>query len=231
MAPSPQDRARGTGPAGATVAAAGARLGLDALDESRVLELRLLEADPPRLAGMAQGTAVRLTGDDLTIADVWDVAVGGADAELSDEAQAKMRAARALVERAAHRLDEHTYGINTGFGRFVSQRIPRELAELQLRLLRSHACGVGDPIRTRSSARPCCSAPTPSPRVTRARVETVELLLVTSLAAVLPIVPARGSVGASSVQAPLAHQRSRSSARGRLGWTASGSQGRTPWRR
>src|SRR5919206_114667 len=57
-----------------------------------------------------------------------------------------MRAARELVERAAHGTREHTYGINTGFGKFVSQSIPEELTEeLQLRLLRSHACGVGEP--------------------------------------------------------------------------------------
>src|SRR5581483_5454406 len=57
-----------------------------------------------------------------------------------------MQAARELVERAAHGSREHTYGVNTGFGRFVNRSIPEELTEeLQLRLLRSHACGVGDP--------------------------------------------------------------------------------------
>ena len=41
---------------------------------------------------------------------------------------------------------EHTYGVNTGFGRFVSESIPDDqVDELQLRLLRSHACGVGEP--------------------------------------------------------------------------------------
>src|SRR5256886_1433640 len=95
---------------------------------------------------MAQGTAIGLTGDDLTVEDVWSVAVERAPAELSDEARAKMRAARAIVEQAAHGTREHTYGVNTGFGRFVSRSIPEELTgELQLRLLRSHACGVGDP--------------------------------------------------------------------------------------
>src|SRR5256714_12965252 len=95
---------------------------------------------------MAQATAIRLTGDDLGIEDVWAVATGEAAAALSDEARTKMRAARDLVERAAHGTREHTYGINTGFGRFVSKSTPEELTEeLQLRLLRSHAAGVGDP--------------------------------------------------------------------------------------
>src|SRR5919201_6842067 len=95
---------------------------------------------------MAQATAIRLTGDDLRIEDVWSVAVEGAGAELSDDARTKMRAARELVERAAHGAREHTYGVNTGFGRFVARSIPDELTgELQLRLLRSPACGVGGP--------------------------------------------------------------------------------------
>src|SRR5919197_855320 len=91
---------------------------------------------------MAQAMAIRLTGDDLSVADVWAVAVERAPAELSDASREKMRSARELVERAAHGVREHTYGINTGFGRFVSRSIPEEL---QVRLLRSHACGVGDP--------------------------------------------------------------------------------------
>src|SRR5256885_16492275 len=85
---------------------------------------------------IAQRTAIGLTGDDLTVADVWSVAVERAPAELSDEAREKMRAARAIVEQAAHGTREHTYGVNTGFGRFVSRSIPQGLTgELQLRLL------------------------------------------------------------------------------------------------
>src|ERR671931_1457638 len=156
---------------------------------------------------MAQATAIRLTGDDLRIEDVWAVAGGEAAAALSDEARAKMRAARELVERAAHGSSEHTYGINTGFGRFVSQSIPEELTEeLQVRLLRSHACGVGEPypdevvraamlLRANALAKGCSGA----------RVETVDLLVECLNRGVLPVVPARGSVGASGDLAPLAH--------------------------
>src|SRR5213080_2078260 len=156
---------------------------------------------------MAQATAIRLTGDDLRIDDVWAVAHGDADAALSDEARTKMRAARDLVERAAHGTREHTYGINTGFGRFVSKSIPEELTEeLQLRLLRSHAAGVGDPypaeiVRAAMLLRANALAKGNS----GARIETVELLLECLVRGVVPRVPSRGSVGASGDLAPLAH--------------------------
>jgi histidine ammonia-lyase len=156
---------------------------------------------------MAQATAIRLTGDDLRIEDVWAVAFGEADAALSDDARAKMQAARALVERAAHGTREHTYGINTGFGRFVSRSIPEEQTEeLQLRLLRSHACGVGDPYPAEIvRAAMLLRANALAKAYSGARVETVELLVECLRRGVLPVVPARGSVGASGDLAPLAH--------------------------
>jgi histidine ammonia-lyase len=156
---------------------------------------------------MAQATAIRLTGDDLRIEDVRAVAHGEAGVTLSDEARTKMRAARELVERAAHGAREHTYGINTGFGRFVSESIPEELTEeLQLRLLRSHACGVGEPypgeiVRAAMVLR----ANTLAKGTSGARIETVELLLGCLERGVIPSVPSRGSVGASGDLAPLAH--------------------------
>ena len=148
-----------------------------------------------------------LTGDDLRIEDVWQVAVERSPAALTDGARDKMRAAREVVERAAHGTSEHTYGVNTGFGRFVSKSIPEELTEeLQVRLLRSHACGVGDAypdevvraamlLRANALAKGCSGA----------RIETVELLVDCLNRGVLPHVPSRGSVGASGDLAPLAH--------------------------
>ena len=156
---------------------------------------------------MAQATAIGLTGDDLTVDDVWAVAVDGAGAALSDKARQKMSAARQLVERAVHGSREHTYGVNTGFGRFVAVAIPEEqTGELQLRLLRSHACGVGEPypdeiIRAALLLRANALAKGNS----GARIETVELLLALLEHGVLPVVPSRGSVGASGDLAPLAH--------------------------
>ena len=147
---------------------------------------------------------IELTGEDLTIADVWEVAVGGDAAALSPRAHERMRRSRELLESIR---GEHTYGVNTGFGRFVSAHIPDELAgELQVRLLRSHACGVGEPYPAEIvRAALLLRANTLAKGYSGARIETVELLLACLNRGILPVVPARGSVGASGDLAPLAH--------------------------
>jgi histidine ammonia-lyase len=149
-------------------------------------------------------TPIQLTGEELTVGDVWEVALEGRSAELAESARARMRAARELVESIR---GEHTYGVNTGFGRFVSAHIPDELAdELQLRLLRSHACGVGEPYPDEVvRAAMLLRANTLAKGFSGARVQTAELLLECLNRGVLPVVPSRGSVGASGDLAPLAH--------------------------
>ena len=148
-----------------------------------------------------------LSGEDLTVEHVWDVAVEGAPVTLADSARGRMQAAREVVEQAAHGTHEHTYGINTGFGRFVSASIPEELTEeLQLRLLRSHACGVGEPYPPEVvRAAMVLRANALAKGYSGARVTTVELLIECINRGVLPNVPSRGSVGASGDLAPLAH--------------------------
>ncbi len=145
-----------------------------------------------------------LTGEDLTLEDVWEVAVHGGAPTIAESAKDRMRAARELVESVR---GEHTYGVNTGFGRFVSAHIPEELTEeLQLRLLRSHACGVGDPYPDEVvRAAMLLRANALAKGYSGARVETVELLAECLGRGVLPVVPSRGSVGASGDLAPLAH--------------------------
>jgi histidine ammonia-lyase len=144
-----------------------------------------------------------LTGNDLRLEDVWDVAVHRAPVGLADEARGHMEAARALVEA----VTENTYGISTGFGRFVSEAIPPDQqGELQLRLLRSHACGVGEPYPAEVvRAAMLLRANALAKGFSGARVETVELLIECLNRGVLPRVPSRGSVGASGDLAPLAH--------------------------
>jgi histidine ammonia-lyase len=155
---------------------------------------------------MARTSAIALTGTDLTIDHVWAVALDEAPASMSDEAKDRMRAAREVVEAAA-REPARTYGVNTGFGRLVSKTIPPELAdELQVRLLRSHACGVGEPypdeivraaLLLRANALAAGASGT--------RVEVAELLVECLNRGLIPRVPSRGSVGASGDLAPLAH--------------------------
>jgi histidine ammonia-lyase len=149
---------------------------------------------------------IHLDGSSLTLDDLVSIAYADAPVSLTEAARARVRAARVVVDEAA-RHDTPAYGINTGFGNFANVRIPHEsLAELQLNLLRSHAAGVGGPL------------PVPVVRATMAlranvlakgfsgiRVETLELLLALLNARVHPVVPSRGSVGASGDLAPLAH--------------------------
>ena len=141
-----------------------------------------------------------LTGGDLTLEGVWRVAVEQRGAvEIAEGARERMLAARQVVEHAAQGSREHTYGVNTGFGRFVTMQIPEELTEeLQVRLLRSHACGVGDPYPDEVvRAAMLLRANTLAKGNSGARVETVSLLLECLNRGVLPEVPSRGSVGAS----------------------------------
>ena len=148
-----------------------------------------------------------LTGDDLALADVWAVAVLGDAVVLADSARGRMAAAREIVEQAAHGAQEHTYGVNTGFGRFVSRAIPEEFTEeLQVRLLRSHACGVGERYPDEIvRAAMLLRANALAKGYSGARSATVELLVECLNRGVLPHVPSRGSVGASGDLAPLAH--------------------------
>ena len=145
-----------------------------------------------------------LTGDDLTIGDVWSVAVERRKVALAATAVERMGRSRGLLDELR---GEHTYGVNTGFGRFVSESIPDDQAEeLQLRLLRSHACGVGEPYPDEVvRAAMVLRANAIAKGYSGARVETVELLLAVLNAGIVPHVPARGSVGASGDLAPLAH--------------------------
>jgi len=103
--------------------------------------------------------------------------------------------------------DEALYGVNTGFGKLASTRIPPEqLAQLQLNLVRSHAAGTGPllpvPVVRLVLALKALSLARGASAV---RPQVIEALLRLLEADVLPAIPARGSVGASGDLAPLAH--------------------------
>jgi histidine ammonia-lyase len=122
-------------------------------------------------------------------------------------------AARGPVEKAADLVaaaaagDAPVYGINTGFGKLAKVRIPPEqVAELQRRLVLSHAVGTG-PLLPDAIVRLILLLKINSlaQGLSGVRWTTIEALLALLNADVLPCVPAQGSVGASGDLAPLAH--------------------------
>src|SRR5215210_4464285 len=147
-----------------------------------------------------------LTGRDLTIDNVIEVARGRREVSLDADAAARMRGSRDVIERLV--ADGATvYGVTTGFGDLADTRIdPRRAAELQRNLVRSHAAGVGEPLPDEVvRAMLLLRANALAVGLSGVRVELVELLVAMLNASVLPVVPSRGSLGASGDLAPLAH--------------------------
>ena len=148
-----------------------------------------------------------IDGSSLTLEAIGEVARGGiADVALADAARARIDRARAVVDRKAAG-SEAVYGINTGFGSFAEVRIePEALDRLQANLLRSHAAGVGEPLAADAvRAMMLLRANVLARGHSGIRLATVDALLALLNAHVHPVVPRRGSVGASGDLAPLAH--------------------------
>ena len=147
-----------------------------------------------------------LSGRDLTIDDVVEVARDGRTVSLDPEAALRMAASRSVIERLV--ADGATvYGVTTGFGDLADVRIdPSETEELQRNLVRSHAAGVGDPLPAEIvRAMLVLRANTLAVGLSGVRVEVAELLIGMLNGSVHPVVPSRGSLGASGDLAPLAH--------------------------
>ena len=151
-------------------------------------------------------TAIRLDGDSLRLEQLAEIADGSARVALAPAAIARINASRAVVDRHA-RDGRPIYGINTGFGALAETIIPAgALRELQLNLLRSHAAGVGEPLPVRAvRATMALRANILAKGYSGIRHQTVEQLLELLNRRVHPVVPSRGSVGASGDLAPLAH--------------------------
>ncbi len=165
----------------------------------------MVPREPPR-AGVARLPTLRITGHDLSIADVVAVARRHESVALDRAAERRVTdAAKLIGELAAG--DAPVYGVNTGFGDLATVRIPTEdLRALQRNLLRSHAVGVGDPLPVDVvRAILLLRANTLAAGRSGVRVDTVNLLLHLLDAGVHPVIPMHGSVGASGDLAPLAH--------------------------
>src|SRR2546427_8538963 len=147
-----------------------------------------------------------LSGDRVSLEEVGAVARGGARVEIAAAARERVRAARALVERIAEG-DVPTYGINTGFGTLSEVSIPKgDLRKLQRNLILSHAAGTGAPLPLPEvRALMLLRANVLAGGYSGIRETTLELLVEMLQRDVIPVVPEKGSVGASGDLAPLAH--------------------------
>jgi histidine ammonia-lyase len=155
---------------------------------------------------MGDHNSPTLTPGRLTLEQLRALAEGGRRLELDEACWLAVEAAAAVVERAA-RGSAPVYGINTGFGKLASVRIaPDQIEELQRRLVLSHMCGLGpplsDPVVRLVLALKVASLALGHSGVRR---RTIELLLALLNNDALPVIPAKGSVGASGDLAPLAH--------------------------
>jgi len=150
--------------------------------------------------------SVALSGNDLTFPQLYDVALRGEQVQLTAPAIERMNASRAVVDRLVA-SGEAAYGINTGFGKLASVRISAEqVRQLQVNLVRSHACGVGAPlIAPETRAMMLLRANALAKGLSGVRPQVVETLCKMLNAKVHPVIPSQGSVGASGDLAPLAH--------------------------
>lgn len=151
-------------------------------------------------------SSLLLDGRTLTIDQVYEVAVAHRQVALESAALPRIAAARQVVEDVI-KSKQVVYGINTGFGYLKNQVIPAEQLEaLQRNLILSHACGVGTPF-AREVVRGIMllRANTLIQGHSGVRLALVEQLLACLNHGIHPVIPSRGSVGASGDLAPLAH--------------------------
>ncbi len=149
---------------------------------------------------------LELDGQKLSLAQVADVARGAEQVGLAEAARARIERARLTVEKIIEE-GRIVYGVNTGFGKLSDVHIaPSELRQLQLNLVRSHACGVGPALSEgETRAMLLLRANVLALGYSGARTSVVEMLLEMLARGVHPVIPEKGSVGASGDLAPLAH--------------------------
>jgi len=147
-----------------------------------------------------------IDGESLVVEDVVKVARENCFVELAETAKAKINKARAYVDKL---VDEErvVYGITTGFGKFSDVNISKEDTKaLQRNLIISHACNLGDPLAeevVRGIMLIRCNALAKG--FSGIRLSTVQTLLDMLNSGVHPVVPEKGSLGASGDLSPLAH--------------------------
>src|SRR5690625_2349706 len=149
---------------------------------------------------------IELTGNTLTVEQMNDILFSYQRISVAKESLEKVKASRKSVDKIITG-NRSVYGINTGFGKFSNVAIAKEnVEELQLNLIRSHACGVGTPFsRVVAKAMMILRLNALIKGFSGIRVETVELLIELINQDIIPVIPQQGSLGASGDLAPLAH--------------------------
>ena len=149
---------------------------------------------------------VNLDGQSLTLGEIESVSLNNCRVEIAPDARARMVVSRATIEEILA-AGQTVYGVNTGFGKLSDVRIPHEsLAQLQTNLVRSHSAGVGNPLsEAESRAMLLLRANVLAKGFSGNRLELVDLLVAMLNTGVHPVIPEKGSVGASGDLAPLAH--------------------------
>jgi len=149
---------------------------------------------------------MELNGEQISLVQLAAVALGAEAVRISSLARPRILASRKLIEQIVAR-DGVVYGVNTGFGKLSEVGIPQsELRQLQLNLVRSHACGIGNPLsEPEVRAMILLRANVLTLGFSGVRLEIIQLLCEMINRRVCPVVPEKGSVGASGDLAPLAH--------------------------
>ena len=149
---------------------------------------------------------LQLNGQKLSLAQVVDIAGGEGHVSLSAAARERVEQSRRVVENIVAE-GRTVYGVNTGFGKLSDVRIePSQLRELQLNLVRSHSCGLGSPLsEAEARAMLLLRANVLAQGYSGCRPVLIEALLRLLESGVTPVIPEKGSVGASGDLAPLAH--------------------------
>jgi histidine ammonia-lyase len=147
-----------------------------------------------------------LAGQPLSLSEICEVALDGRAVALDPGALPEIGASRAVVDALLARGGT-AYGINTGFGKLSDVRIePGQVQDLQRNLVRSHACGLGDPLpQDAVRAMLLLRANVLAKGFSGVRPGLVEALIYLLNHRIHPVIPSRGSVGASGDLAPLAH--------------------------
>jgi len=157
--------------------------------------------------GPEPGECVILDGASLSLADLVAVARHGACVRPDDEAAARVRESRAWIDEVSRGGALTVYGVNTGFGSLAEVRIPPDdVATLTRNLILSHASGVGPPLPEEVvRATILIRANTLAKGYSGIRLETLQTLIEMLNRGVHPVLPEKGSVGASGDLAPLSH--------------------------